>query len=182
MDGEVLHVRPAEALYLYERLVLYKQPKETAYRYAIQRLRERYGTDFLAEIVGHNPSGGTEGKLRRAAFERILQDYLEKGGCMAYAEWGYRFDFLNGSYTWDGEELRVTPRDAVFLYERLILGLRGKRGLHRYTVGSVLFDMRKRFGRQFLQEPFQNKGIGAGFAASTDGPKPAMLQKEKQGG
>ncbi|MDR1073825.1 MAG: hypothetical protein LBL45_09160 [Treponema sp.] len=65
MDGRKLRVRPSEELYLYERLVLCKPPKETTCRYAVQRLRERHGADFLAEVFEHSPSGGAEGKTRR---------------------------------------------------------------------------------------------------------------------
>jgi hypothetical protein len=165
MGGKKLHIRPSEELYLYERLVLYRLPKETTCRYAIQRLRERYGADFLAGVVGHSPSGGVEGSLRREAFERILQEYLEKDGRTGYEEWGYCFDFLNGSYTWSGEELRVTPKEAVYLYERLILCLRGRRGLRRYTAGGTLYDMRRKFGRRFLHEIFPNEETDNDIAA-----------------
>jgi hypothetical protein len=165
MDGKNLRIRPAEELYLYERLVLYKRPKETTCRYAIQRLRERYGADFLAEVFEHSPSGGMEGKMRRGAFERILQEYLEKDGRMGYERWGYHFDFLNGSYTWSGKELRVTPREAVFLYERLILCLRGRHGLRRYTESNILCIIRKKFGRRFLHEIFPNEETANDIAA-----------------
>jgi hypothetical protein len=139
-------------LYLYERLVLHKPPKETTCRYSIQRLRERHGAGFLEEIFGHGHAGGSEGKARREAFEQVLQEYMEKDGRTAYEEWGYRFDFLNGSYTWDGEDLRITPKEAVFLYERAVLRLQGKRGVRRYAAASTLCDMRKRFARAFLRE------------------------------
>jgi hypothetical protein len=165
MGGKKLRVRPSEELYLYERLVLYKPPKETTCRYAIQRLREQYGADFLVEAFEHSPSGGAEGKIRREGFERILQEYLEKDGRMGYEKWGYRFDFLNGSYTWDGEELCITPKEAVFLYERLILRLRGRHGLRRYTEGSTLHDMRRRLGRRFLYEVFPNEDTANDIAA-----------------
>jgi hypothetical protein len=157
MDGKKLRIRPSEELYLYERLVLYKPPKETTCRYAIQRLRERHGADFLGEAFEHSPSGGAEGKIRREAYERILQEYMEKDGRMGYERWGYRFDFLNGSYTWYGEELRITPKEAVFLYERTVLCLRGRHGERRYTEGSTLCYMRWKFGRRFLHEIFPNK-------------------------
>jgi hypothetical protein len=165
MDGNKLRIRPAEELYLYERLVLYKRPKETTCRYAIQRLRERHGADFLAEAVDHSPSGGVEGRMRREVFERVLQEYMEKDGRTGYEKWGYRFDFLNGSYAWDGEELRVTPREAVFLYERLILCLQGRHGLRRYTESNVLCIMRKKFGRRFLHEVFPNEETANDIAA-----------------
>jgi hypothetical protein len=63
MDGKKLRIRPSEELYLYERLVLYKPPKETTCRYALQRLREKYGSAFLEEAIVHNPSGGVEGEM-----------------------------------------------------------------------------------------------------------------------
>jgi hypothetical protein len=188
MDGKRLRITPAEERYLYERLVLYKPPKETAYRYAIQRLRERHGADFLAEVFTHGPSGGAEGTVRREAFERILQEYLEKDGRTAYIKWGYRFDFLNGSYAWDGGELHVTPKEAVFLYERTVLGLRGRRGKHRHTAGSTLYDMRRKFGRRFLHEVFpseetprdaaaigRQQAANVRGAASTDGQTSGTL-------
>jgi hypothetical protein len=194
MDGKALRIRPSEALYLYERLVLYRRPKETACRYAIQRLREKYGTGFLTEVIAHSPSGGTEGEARRDFFERVLQECLEKDGRMTYEEWGYRFDFLNGSYAWDGKELRVTPREAVFLYERTVLCLQNRRGLRRYTEGNILHCIRKRFGRRFLHEIFPNeetendiaailrhqaeKSRGLSVAASTGGAKPNILSEE----
>jgi hypothetical protein len=165
MDGRNLRIRSAEELYLYERLVLYKRPKETVCRYAIQRLRERHGADFLAEAFEHSPSGGAEGKIRREAFERILQEYMEKDGRTGYERWGYRFDFLNGSYAWYGEELSVAPKEAVFLYERLILCLQGRHGLRRYTEGSTLHAMRKKFGRRFLHEVFPNEETANDIAA-----------------
>jgi hypothetical protein len=157
MDGKKLRIRPSEALYLYERLVAHKPQKETAYRYAIQRLREKYGSDFLAEVIAHSPSGGAEGDIRRGMFEDILQGCMEKDGRTVYEKWGYYFDILNGSYTWNGEELYVTPREAVFLYERAVLGIRNRHGLRRYTAGSILYDMRKKFGRRFLHEIFPNE-------------------------
>jgi hypothetical protein len=166
MGGKKLHIRPSEELYLYERLVLYKPPGETTCRYAIQRLRERHGADFLAEVFEHAPSGGVEGKIRREAFERVLQEYLEKDGRMGYEKWGYCFDFLNGTYIWDGGELRITPKEAVFLYERLILCLQGKRGSRRYTEGSTLYAMRKKFGRRFLHEIFSNEETANDIAAT----------------
>jgi hypothetical protein len=154
MDGKELSIRPAEELYLYERLVLYKPPKETMCRYAIQRLRERYGTDFLAEAVQHGPSGGTEGHIRKEVFERALQKYMEEDGRTAYEEYGYHFDFLNGRYRWYREELRVAPKEAVFLYERTVLRSRlGRKGC-RYTEANTLHGMRKKFGRGFLREIF----------------------------
>jgi hypothetical protein len=166
MDEKKLRVRLAEELYLYERLVLRKRPKETTCRYAIQRLRERYGTHFLGEVIGHSPSSGLEGLIRREAFERILHEYMEKDGRMGYEKWGYYFDFLNGRYTWDGEELRITPKEAVFLYERVILGLRGKHGRQRYAAGSTLYDMRKKFGRGFLHEVFPNERTAYDIAST----------------
>jgi hypothetical protein len=166
MDGEKLRVRPAEELYLYERLVLRKRPKETTCRYAIQRLRERYGEHFLGEVIGHSPSSGLEGLIRREAFERILHEYMGKHGRMEYEKWGYYFDFVNGRYTWNGEELRITPKEAVFLYERVILGLRGKHGRQRYAVGSTLYDMREKFGRGFLHEVFPNERTAHDIAAT----------------
>jgi hypothetical protein len=113
----------------------------------------------------------------------MVQEYMEKDGRTAYQKWGYRFDFLNGLYTWDGEELRVTPKEAVFLYERLVLGLQGRRGRHRFTAGSTLYDMRRKFGRRFLHEAFPNEARvkavaailrqreGPPVAASADGQK-----------
>jgi hypothetical protein len=191
MNGKKLRIRPSEELYLYERLVLYRPPKETTCRYAIQRLREKYGPDFLAEVLECRSSGSTEGKLRRESFERILQEYLEKDGRTGYEKWGYNFDFLNGLYTWNGEDLRVTPKEAVFLYERAVLCLQGRRGRRRYTPGSTLYDMRSKFGRRFLHEIFPNeetdrdfaaicrqqaaKSKGASAAASTDESKPGTL-------
>jgi hypothetical protein len=166
MDGKKLRMSPSEELYLYERLVLYKLPKETTCRYALQKLRERYGADFLAEVIGGSPSGGMEGTIRREALERILQKYLEEDGRMEYEKWGYHFDFLNGSYTWDGEELRITPKEAVFLYERLVLRLQSKHGLRRYVAGNTLYDMRKRLGRGFLHEIFPNERTAADIAAA----------------
>jgi hypothetical protein len=191
MDGKKLRIRPAEELYLYERLMLYKPPKATTCRYAIQQLRKRYGTDFLAEVFVCSASTGVEGHMRKGLFDRILQEYLEKNGEMTYEKWGYRFDFLNGSYTWNGEELRVTQREAVFLYERTVLRLQGRRGVRRYTVGSTLYDMRKKFGRRFLHELFPNEETAkdaatvirqrgakaqAPSAASTDGQKSDILE------
>jgi hypothetical protein len=107
-----------------------------------------------------------EGKMRREAFERILQEYMEKDGRMAYMKWGYHFDFLNGSYIWDGEELHVTPKEAVFLYERTVLCLQGRRGVRRYTAGSTLHDMREKFGRAFLYELFPNERTANDVAAT----------------
>jgi hypothetical protein len=179
MGGEKLCIRPSEELYLYERLILYKRPKETTCKYAIQRLRERYGADFLAEVIDHSPSGGMEGKTRREVYERILQEYMERDGRMAYMKWGYHFDFLNGTYTWDGEELCVTPKQAVFLYEHLVLCLHGKRRVQRYAIGSALYDMRKKFGRTFLHEIFSNeetaKDIAATIRQQTAGLKAAPI-------
>jgi hypothetical protein len=165
MDGKKLCIRPSEELYLYERLILHKLPKETTCRYAIQRLRERHGPDFLAEVFKHSPSGGVEGKMRRELFEQVLQEYLEKDGRTVYKKWGYCFDYLNGSYTRDGEELHVTPREAVFLYERTVLNLQRKRGIRRYTAGNVLCVMRKKFGRRFLHEIFPNEETDNDFKA-----------------
>jgi hypothetical protein len=143
MDGKKLRLTPAEELHLYERLVLRKRPKETTCRYALQRLRERYGPDFLGEAIGHGPSGGMEGAVRKEGWERILQEYMEKDGRMAYENRDYHFDFLRGSYTWIGEELRVTPKEAVYLYERAILRLGSKRGAKRYAEGNTLCFMRR---------------------------------------
>jgi hypothetical protein len=132
-----------------------------------------------------------EGKAKRSFFERVLREYLEKDGRMAYEKWGYYFDFLNGSYIWNGEELRVTPREAVFIYERAVLRLQDRRGIHRCTEGNILYLMRKKFGRRFLHEIFPNeetkndftailrhqaeKSSGPFVAASTDTPKPDTL-------
>jgi hypothetical protein len=154
VDGKKLRIRPAEELYLYERLVLRKRPKEATCRYAIQRLRERHGADFLAEAVCHSPSGGIEGSVRREGFERALRKYMEKDGRTAYEEQGYRFDFLNGRYTWNGDELRITPKEAVFLYERAVLRLRNSREQRRCTEANTLYHMRKKFGSVFLNEIF----------------------------
>jgi hypothetical protein len=183
MDGRSIFIRPAEELYLYERLVLRKPPKETTYRYALQRFRERYGADFLAEVFERRPSV--------SVFEHYLQEYLEKDGRTEYAQWGYHFDFLNGSYTWNGEALRISSREAVFLYERAVLRLQGRHGVHRHTAGNVLCIMRKKFGRRFLYEMFPNEETDKDVAAvikqrttkpeagpayaSTDGTKPGKL-------
>jgi hypothetical protein len=157
MGGKKLRLTPAEELHLYERLVLRKRPKETTCRYALQRLRERYGADFLGEAIGHRPSGDTEGVAGKEGWEQILQDYMEKDGRMVYENWGYHFDFLLGSYTWNGGELRVTPKEAVYLYERTILRLGKKRGEKRYAEGSTLCYMRDKFGAGFLRELFPIK-------------------------
>jgi hypothetical protein len=124
MDGQKLCIRPAEERYLYERLVLHKPPKETTCRYALQHLRERYGADFLAEAFECRLSSA-----RGNTYEQLLQEYMEKDGRVGYEAWSYRFDFLNGSYTWNGEELNVSSREAVFLYERTVLCLQGIRGV-----------------------------------------------------
>jgi hypothetical protein len=153
MDGEKLRIRPAEALYLYERLVLKKHPGGTTCRYAVQRLRERFGPEFLVEYID---SKRPERKIRDSSFTRTLRTLMEKDGRTAYSEWGYEFDFLNGVYRWEGTELRVTPVEAVFLYERTVLGLRGRnKGAAGRAAGSgVLYTMRKKFRREFLGELF----------------------------
>jgi hypothetical protein len=138
IDGRKMLLRASEMVYLHECLVLYRRPKETTDKYAIQNLRERYGADFLEEVIAHSPSGGVEGKTRKEVYERALQEYLEKDGRTAYEKWGYFFDFLNDAYTWHGEELRVTPREAVFLYERTVLYVQNERRIHRCTEGSRL--------------------------------------------
>jgi hypothetical protein len=110
---------------------------------------------------------------------------------MVYEKWGYRFDFLNGLYTWNSEELHVTPREAIFLYERTVLCLQNRREIHRYTKGNILCAMRKKFGRRFLHEIFPNeetkndfmailrhrveKSSGPSVSASTDSPKPDIV-------
>jgi hypothetical protein len=71
MDGQRLDMKPSEELYLYERLVLHKPPKGTVCRYAIQRLRERYGTDFLTEVI--------EGNVRSRLDRRTKSGYAMKG-------------------------------------------------------------------------------------------------------
>jgi hypothetical protein len=145
-DGKPLYIRPAEELYLYERLTMNKTPKETTCRYAIQRLRERYGAEFLAEIFYRCPSRGVGIKARNGYFERVLQEYME------YEERGYRFNFLHGTYTWNGDELSVMPKEAVLLYERTVLGLRGNQGVCRHGGAETLYRMRKKFGDTFLRE------------------------------
>jgi hypothetical protein len=118
---------------------------------------------------------------------------MEKDGRTEYEECGYCFDFLNGSYTWNGEALRVSLREAVFLYERTVLRLQGRHGVHRHTAGNVLCIMRKKFGRRFLYEMFPNeetdKDVAAGIkqrtakpeadpvSASTDGTKPGNIME-----
>jgi hypothetical protein len=157
MDDKELHITPAEECYLYERLVLYRQPQFTTCRYAIQQLRKRYGSDFLAECIKNSQTYGEEGRIRREAFERILWEYIKKDGRAGYQERGYEFDFLNGRYTWYGEVLRITPREAVFLYERLVLRLRNKRKAHRYAEGYILAAMRNKFGLSFLQDVLKKR-------------------------
>jgi hypothetical protein len=156
--GEKMRVTPAEELYLYERLVLRKRPKDTTCRYAVQRLRERYGPGFLAGYIQRSWSNGAEADKRREAFGKALREYIEKDGRAGYKERGYDFDFLNGCYMWDGEELRVTPKEAVFLYERLVLRLRGRRGAYRRTEGGTLCNVRKKFGEKFLRDAFAKGG------------------------
>jgi hypothetical protein len=171
MDGRNILIKPAEELYLYERLILLKRPKETTCRYAIQRLREQYGADFLAEIFENRPSGSGDN-----IFQQALLGYMAKNGITAYKKWGYCFDFLNGSYRWHREELRVSPKEEVFLYERTVLRLRGKRSVHRYATGNVLSVMRKKFGQRFLREVDANEKTEEGLAsASTDGTKPDII-------
>jgi hypothetical protein len=157
--GKKLHVTPAEALYLYERLLLEKTPKETTCRYAIQRLRERYGAEFLDEYID---SKKPETVIRNEAYKQILQDLMAEDGRMAFIERGYKFDFLNSVYTWDGEKLHVTPKEAVYLYERCILGLWGRKkpDVRRYADGGVLHKMRKKLQRWwFLVDVLDRRSI-----------------------
>jgi hypothetical protein len=53
-NGEVLHITPVEAVFLYERAVLRLQEKKGSYRHTypsvLQQMRKRFGGRFLAEL------------------------------------------------------------------------------------------------------------------------------------
>jgi hypothetical protein len=99
------------------------------------------------------------GRKRRTAGESLaaLQGLVKENGRAVWEQGAYRFLFPDGnrsveggfgSYFWQGRELYITYAEALHLYERLVLGKRGR----QCTTNGMLRILRQRFGDTFLAE------------------------------
>jgi hypothetical protein len=81
----------------------------------------------------------------------MLKEEVER--FLLWERWGYSFRFApeyeDCVFSWSGTPLYLTAREALFLYQRLVLG----RDAAACTGGRfVLYNMREKFGGGFLQE------------------------------
>jgi hypothetical protein len=86
-----------------------------------------------------------------------LRSLVRENGTASWVWGDYRFLFPGvpgngdfGSYFWQDSKIYVTYAEALHLYERLVLGRRGR----RCTTNGLLRNLRSRFGDGFLAERF----------------------------
>jgi hypothetical protein len=118
--------------------------------------------------------GSKKGKRRE--FERMLSNaLLETPASPVWERAGYRFTFgylwENCTFFWKENRIYITSCEALHLYQRLVLGKK----LSACTSRLALYGMRKRLGRDFLQEYLpthvlmKRTGRKSGLARELDG-------------
>jgi hypothetical protein len=105
---------------------------------------------------------GRKGRRTSAMSLDKLRSFVKENGKASWVQGEYRFLFPDGvrrtdnntgngnfgSYFWRGREIYVTYAEALYLYERLILGKSGR----QCTTNGMLRNLRKRLGDAFLAE------------------------------
>jgi hypothetical protein len=115
-------------------------------------------------------------KGRRREFERALANELGKpSACPVWERGEYRFEFAHTyegcAFFWKGRRLYVTSCEALYLYQRLVLGMKASAS----TSPLTLYGLRRKFGGAFLQEylPLQTRmrreGRRSDLAREADG-------------
>jgi hypothetical protein len=87
---------------------------------------------------------GARRMSNRAAREALAR--LTEAGQAVWKEGDYFFDFRAGAYLRCSASLWITPNEALFLYRWLVLKE------VNLSQDGVLYRLRRRFGRAFLQE------------------------------
>jgi hypothetical protein len=89
---------------------------------------------------------------KKEKFRQELEKAMRENGRTSWEQGDYTFRFSyeeeGGVYTWKGEKLHITYREALYLYQRLVMGLRRKR---TYSP-TALQTLRNRYGLRFLVE------------------------------
>ena len=100
-------------------------------------------------------------RMTRLEYRLEFEKAIQKTGRSSWQEYGYAFNFGSGmeegTYTWNGRKLHITPGEALHLYQRLI----GGRVDTATTSPGALSRMRKRFGAAFLEEALPNQRPGS---------------------
>jgi hypothetical protein len=85
-------------------------------------------------------------------FHRELEKAIQKEGNASWVAGDYSFRFSRYKewcrYTWKGRALHITPREALYLYQRLVLGLKPGQTRNPEVIGTL----RGKFGLKFLQD------------------------------
>jgi hypothetical protein len=85
-------------------------------------------------------------------FQQKLAKAMQEDGRTSWEQGDYSFRFSyakeGGVYKWKGERLRISPREAYYLYQRLVLGLSAGRA----HCATALYVMRSRYGLEFLRD------------------------------
>jgi hypothetical protein len=82
----------------------------------------------------------------------LSRELLDESACLVWERAGYRFKFghlwENCVFVWKQERIYITSCEALHLYQRLVLGKKRS----ACTSRLALYGMRKRLGKEFLQE------------------------------
>jgi hypothetical protein len=81
-------------------------------------------------------------------YKADLKKLMEKHHVAEWVQGEYRFLFEKEDYFWKGERIRVTDCEALYLYERLVLGL----SQSSITSSNMLYQLRYKHGKTFLAE------------------------------
>jgi hypothetical protein len=103
------------------------------------------------------PAGG-------GRYRALLESAVASSGIDRWEGDGYRFSFRNGEYCWNGRKLKITPREAFYLYERLVQKIPPSS-----TVSvQALYSLRKKYGSGFLREMFPYREVKKRGGRKTD--------------
>jgi hypothetical protein len=88
--------------------------------------------------------------MTKVVFQKELEECVRKNGCAYYEMGDYSFRFGCGKddseYKWKGRRLRITPCEALYLYQRLVMGLPACMTRNPNAISK----MRHRYGDSFL--------------------------------
>jgi hypothetical protein len=86
--------------------------------------------------------------LKHAYYSELLRNAIASTGVGKWEAHDYRFLFSDQMYYWKEREIKITPAEALHLYERLILLV----PLSSAVSTGAMHQMRKRHGNSFLGE------------------------------
>jgi hypothetical protein len=116
---------------------------------------ENSGGRFRITMTIEDLDGGERRKKLSAKQElRKLAEEMSVSDKNVWQEGDYTFYFLTARYTWKCREIHVTASEGLFLFRWLVL----EDAAYFKAKWFLLRNMRKRLGKEFLQEAAREAG------------------------